>query len=255
MSKAKYRMQELAEYRISRQQKLSDDSIKKILFFEVPYWKEISDKSRSKYIGEKKNQIRQEENQKLIDIKAKIAGEKLAAKQEIDRIKFPLSSSKDLAEIAIGTQMRTNAMLFLQMKPTRDRIEAEIKSAFDQNQIDYAFALEQNCIGNIETDPIGQPRMSADQKALAEAMSVLNESFSRRDQIVERENDLKQMEKCQIVADQFLNQAEMGKDSLVSPLLFPMVSDDQKNEMLAQVQAGGSLVESIAFKRMAAETI
>ena len=192
---------------------------------------------------------------KLADIQAKIASEIKDVKRGIDKVKYPLRSSNEIAHVAIGTAQQTNALLFLQGSPRAERIASEIRNGFERGEVDYGWTLLENCLNDIRKDVAGEPHLTEAQKWLKGEVESIYNSFEGKGRIEELEGELKTYSKAELIARDFAEQEQRGVEALVSPELFPLLSEAERSESMQQATARKDVSEIINFKRRAAEAM
>jgi hypothetical protein len=207
---AKFRLDELREFRTSRNSAMQVAAIRAGLSRSIPSWQFYGEESRAEEVRKAQTQAREANKSKLTEIQRKIASEIKDVKKEIEKVKYPLRASKDLQRLTLGESQRTNALLFLNTSPDPERIASEIRTAFEREDIDYAFTLQDNCLNAIRRDAVGTSSPTDAQKWLqAEVASIYN-SFEGKAKIDELEGELAAVSKVDQMAREMLRHNESG---------------------------------------------
>lgn len=252
---AKFRLQQLREFRTSRNNVLNVDAIRFSFEHSLPTWPMWKPEEQADAIKKKRDEHLPEMQKRLSHIQQEIASEMKDAKAGIDRLKYPLRSSKDIELVTLGTQRQTNALLFLNGNPSEERIAKEIREAFQRGEVDYGFSLFENCLNDIRRDLAGKVILTEPRKWLQAELETIYGSFPGKAKLDELESELKGFATAELIAQDFAGQEEAGAASLVSVELFPFLSENERLESMQQVAARGNLMESVSFKRRAFETI
>jgi hypothetical protein len=111
--------------------------------------------------------IREDFTRELEKLTETIAEAKAVVPAEIARLKFPLTSSKDMQKQILGELQTNSARLFLSMNPKPVALANEIRAAVDLGRMDAAWLLMDAVKSRIPKDSILDP----EEKALQDAIS------------------------------------------------------------------------------------
>jgi hypothetical protein len=252
---AKFWLQELREHRASRNNLLNVNAIRSALQHSNPSWQAWKPEEQEKAIQKKRSEHVPEMKKKLAHIQHEITSETKDARAGIDKLKYPLRSSKDIAQVAIGAQQKTNALLFLNSSPPVERIASEIRNAFDSGEFDYGFSLQENCLNDIGKNGMGELNPTGPQKWLQAELNSIYDTFAGKAKIEEQQGELQRYAAAELIAADFAEQETAGAASLVSPELFPYLSEQERSEAMQQMEVRGNITNIVYFKRRVSEAM
>jgi hypothetical protein len=209
---------------------------------------------RATMIQTEKGKAKVENLTRLCEFRDKITSGKVKDTLSIAKAKQPNLTSKDGAEKAIGEAQVQNAFSFLQTHPTGERVLSAIRDALVTGRIDYATTLMDNALNDVSRDISGQATPTDAQKQLEVELATLWETFPGRAEIEEAQSDLQALEKAEKIVKDLTAQEEAGKEYLLSPELFPVLTEDERQDAVLHAQ-GGSFVETVALRRRISEAM
>ena len=201
-----------------------------------------------------RTQILQTFKPKIADFKGKVASDWKQVRLDIGRVRFPGLTSKDPSERAIAETQINSALLFLSTPHSSDAIASALRDAMDLNRKDFAFTLIDNVLAGIPKE-FGQDKPSEAQQALLNEIADIERSFDGKAKLDELQAELKTLPALQTIADDFQRQVEAGSQAVILPELFPVLSEEERNGMMQDLEARGNLTDRVHFKRRISEAM
>ena len=203
---------------------------------------------RATMIQTERQRSQTENKARIAEVQQKIVSDRARAVRAIAEKKQPNLSSSSAAERAIGEQQVNNALLFLSTSPLAERIVSEIKGALTIGRTDYASSLMDNALNDIRRDVTGKVIPTEAQKWLEVELVAIQEAMPDRAAIEQGKSELQGLEQAQAIASDFEAQEGQGVEFVLIPELFPLLTDEERQDAEQHVN-GGSLVQTIALRR------
>lgn len=186
---------------------------------------------------------------KLADLRGNIASDRKQVRLDIGRVRFPGLTSKEPSERAIAESQINSALLFLSTAHSAEAIASAIRDAMDLNRNDFAFTLIDNVRAGIPKDISGQDKPSEAQSVLLSEIKDIENAFEGKAKLDELQAELKKLPALQTMADDFQRQVEGGSQTVILPELFPVLSEQERNGMMLDLEARRNIAEQVHFKR------
>ena len=206
-------------------------------------------------IDTERKKIQTEFKGKAVELQKKIASERKQVRLDIGRVRFPGLTSKDPGERAIAETQINSALLFLSTPHSSEAIASALRDAIDLKRNDFAFTLIDNVLAGIPKDISGQDKPSEAQKVLLNEIADIENSFNGKAKLDELQAELKGMPILETIANEFKAQIDAGEQAIALPELFPDLNDNERNEMIRNVDARGNVAGSVNFKRRVSESM
>ena len=171
-----------------------------------------------------------------------------AAKQRA-RLMFPALTAEDVASRTLGELQLQGARAFLATNPDAAAVGNEARDSLTLGRTDAAWTLIQHMKDAV---PQGRPTNEAERE-MAAALEATLEAVDGIQKIAALEKDIASLPKVERIAQEFQTQVSQGKESIVLPDLFDVMTDSERQAMLKEAEQSGDLVTRVAFKRRMAE--
>ena len=171
-----------------------------------------------------------------------------AAKQRA-RLMFPALTAEDVASRTLGEMQLQGSRAFLATNPDPAAIGNEARDSLTLGRTDAAWTLIQHMKDAV---PQGRPTNEAERE-MAAALEATLEAVDGIQKIAALEKDIASLPTVERIAQEFQTQVSQGKESLVSPELFQVMTHEEQAAMLKEVEQSGDLLTRVSLKRRMAE--
>jgi hypothetical protein len=182
---------------------------------------------------------------KVESVVSEIASERKAVPVSIGRVKFPFTSSRETDRRLIGEMQIASARSFVASVPDARALASEIRQALALGRIDYAWTILDVARGKIQ-----KPILSDEDRELQAELENILEGIEGVPKIAELEKEAEGFQVVARSASEFQAQLLQGRETIVLPDLFPMLSPEERESELRYIQGSAMpLIDGIGMKR------
>ena len=177
-----------------------------------------------------------------------VAARALPAK--IGKKKCPAVTSSDASERLVGELQLKSVSDFLAKNPDAGAIGIEARDCFALGRLDAFWRYVEHMRQSI---PPGGPTTDEGRAMLAE----LNETLSNVDvsDVMELEREQAQFPVAQRAIAEFSRQVSLGRERVVLPEIWPLLSEEDRQKAMAYLETTGSLVERVSVRQRIAQAM
>jgi hypothetical protein len=235
-----------------------------------PYWINYTPEHQKELMNKVRVDLLNEYKGKASTLKDNILKNRKYIVEDIGKIKFPNISSTNETTRLIGETQINSANLFLSSDKSHQNIIEAIKTALNMNRTDYAFTIADRITGGYYTKEqienmtpeqrgenltlveksIGVHIGNTKEGKLVQAINEVLTAFPGKAKLDELQTELEAFTPLEKSADSIINQLNDGRTIIQAPTIWNDLNEKERQEMIAGLH-GASLVERIAFKRIA----